>query len=397
MIIGHLVLRLRSGEEAARRGMERTGLIHTFTEQLATVRGQEGVLRSAVSHIGRIFASDVAVFMPHGEGPLEIKARSEEFLTAGGKEHGVAQWVYDSGEPAGLGTESLPVADALYVPLRGSEEPVGVLVVRPHNCGEVLAPDQRLLLDSFAHQIVLALEVDRLQANARKTEVEMETERLRSSLLSSVSHDLRTPLAAIVGSAGALLNKEGVRDNPSARELLENIQAEGEALARLVQKLLDVTRLESGSVSIHKELYPLEEVVGSALERLKKILKGREVVVSLPEDLQLVPLDAILVEQVFINLLENAARLAPVHSRIHISAREEAGSVTVEVADEGPGLKKEELERVFDKFYHGASSPGAGLGLAICRAVVNTHGGRIWAENRPTGGAVFRFTLPLQS
>jgi K+-sensing histidine kinase KdpD len=235
-----------------------------------------------------------------------------------------------------------------------------------------------------------------LMEKAKKAEIDAETERLRSSLLSSVSHDLRTPLAAILGSASTLLEKEDLLKNQTTRELLENIETESQRLSQLVQNLLETTRLESG-VSLNKELYPLEEVVGSALERMEKSLKDRKVKIDIPEDLPLVPMDAILMEQVFVNLLQNGLRYSPVRNELDVSAHVENGSVKVAVADRGSGLKQDELERVFDKFYHDPSSPGAGLGLAICRAVVNAHGGKIWAENRPGGGAVFQFTLPLAS
>lgn len=236
-----------------------------------------------------------------------------------------------------------------------------------------------------------------LLEKAKKAEVEAETERLRSSLLSSVSHDFRTPLTAIVGSVGALLEKEEIQKNPATRELLENVQEEGERLSRLVQNLLEVTRLESGAVRIRKELYPLEEVVGSALGRVEKLSRGRAINVNLPEDLPLVPMDAILVEQVLINLLENGIKHTPSETALDIVAGVEGGSVWVTISDRGRGLKEDELERVFDKFYHDNASPGAGLGLAICRAVVAAHGGRIWAENRSEAGAVFKFTLPLET
>ncbi len=236
-----------------------------------------------------------------------------------------------------------------------------------------------------------------LMEKAKKAELEAESERMRSSLLSSVSHDFRTPLTTIVGSAGALLEKEELAKSPKTRELLENIQAEGERLSHLVQNLLETTRLESGAVRLEKEKYPLEEVVGSVLERLKKLIQGRKVQVDIPEDLPLVPIDATLIEQVLTNLLENAVRHTPRGSSLEISADTAGNSVVVAVSDHGPGLKADELEKVFDKFFHDPSSPGAGLGLAICRAVVNAHGGRIWAENRKGGGAVFRFTLPLES
>lgn len=230
-----------------------------------------------------------------------------------------------------------------------------------------------------------------LMEKAKKAEIEVETERLRSSLLSSVSHDLRTPLAAIMGSASVLSQKVG----PEARELAENIESEADRLSRLIQNLLEATRLESRTLQLHKEPYPLEEVVGAALERLEKFLKGREVHVELDEKLPLVPIDPVLVEQVFINLLENGVRHTPIGSRLDITASQQGQEVVVKVADCGPGLTPEDLDHVFDKFYHAKSSPGAGLGLSICRAIVNAHGGRIWAENQKEGGAAFQFTLPL--
>jgi two-component system sensor histidine kinase KdpD len=260
----------------------------------------------------------------------------------------------------------------------------------------MLVPEQRLLLESFAHQIGLALEVDRLQEDNEKAQLDAEKERLRSSLLSSVSHDLRTPLAAIIGSASSLLQSGSPVTEDKARELLENIQEEAQRLARLVHNLLQTTRLESGSVHLHQEPCSIEELVGSALERTEKLLAGRQIVTQLPEDLPMVPLDGVLLEQVFINLLENAARHTPAGTPVDISAQTEGEALLVEVADRGPGLGADELERVFEKFYHARSaSAGAGLGLAICRAVVDAHGGRIWAENRAGGGTRFRFTLPL--
>jgi two-component system sensor histidine kinase KdpD len=303
------------------------------------------------------------------------------------KQRGVAQWVFDRQQSAGWGTDSLPSEDALYLPLVGARGSVGVISVRPRGL-EKLSDPQRRLLDSFTHQIAQALEVDRAG-------LEAETERLRSSLLSSVSHDFRTPLTAIVGSASALIDKEEIRKGPKGLELLHIIQSEGERLARLVQNLLETTRLESRQVRLKKELYPLEEILGSALERLKKQLQGRKVKIAIPSDLPAVPADGMLLEQVFINLFDNAVRHAP-NGSIDVSASLGPDRVTVSVADQGPGLNEEEMERVFDKFFHGKTSGGAGLGLAICRAIVNAHGGRIWAENAKKGGAVFNFTLPLK-
>ncbi len=233
-----------------------------------------------------------------------------------------------------------------------------------------------------------------LMEKAKKAEIDAEGERMRSSLLSSVSHDLRTPLAAILGSASALAEQDAFKKNPASRELLDNIQNETERLSHLVQNLLDATRLEAGNVQLKKERFPLEEVVGGALERVQKLLKGRNIVVQIPAMLPPIPMDGVLIEQVLINLFENAVRHAPV-GNIELSAAVAGTVVTVSISDHGKGLGEDELERVFEKFYHNPSSPGSGLGLTICRAVINAHGGTIQAANRPDGGAVFTFTLPL--
>ncbi len=397
LLVSELAARARSQAEAARLGEMRTATMHALSRQLATTRGMDAILAAAVRHVAEVFDSDILALMPGRDGRLETRAASARTRDLDEKERSVAQWVFDLGQSAGLGTQTLPVVDALYAPLLGGEGPVGVLRVQPRVRERLLVPDQMLLLESFAHQIALALEVDRLQENARQAQVDAEAERLRSSLLSSISHDLRTPLAAIIGSSTSLL-QTGAAPGDAGRELLENIRDEAERLARLVHNLIETTRLESGGVRLRKEPHAIEEVAGAALERLEKALAGREVKSDLPEDLPLAPLDAVLVEQVFFNLIENAARHTPPGTPIELSARVEGDALEMQVADRGPGLAEEDLDRVFEKFYRAKSSgPGAGLGLAIAKAVVQAHGGRIWAENRRGGGAAFRFQLPLKA
>jgi len=222
----------------------------------------------------------------------------------------------------------------------------------------------------------------------------MEAERMRSTLLSSVSHDLRTPLAAITGAASTLLEPTPL-DAGAERALKESIYEEADRLSRLVTNLLDMTRLESGSLRVNRDWHSIEELVGAALGRLERSRKGRPVDVSIPADLPLVPVDDVLVEQLLVNLLENAFKYTGPESPVKVAASATDGVVTVEVADEGPGLPAGEEERVFEKFYRASSSPrGAGLGLPICRAIVTAHGGQIRAENRRPRGAVLRFTLP---
>jgi two-component system sensor histidine kinase KdpD len=226
----------------------------------------------------------------------------------------------------------------------------------------------------------------------------METEQLRSSLLSAVSHDLRTPLSVITGAASTLADGSESLDPRLRRELLDSILSEAGHLNRLVANLLDMTRLEAGALEIHKDWQSLEEVVGAALSHISPRLREHPVATHLQPDLPFVPLDDLLIQQVLVNLLENAAKYSPPGAPIDLTAFAGDAVLTVEVADRGPGLSQSELVRVFEKFFRAPNASersGAGLGLAICRGIVELHGGQIEAENRPGGGAVFRFTLPL--
>jgi two-component system sensor histidine kinase KdpD len=254
------------------------------------------------------------------------------------------------------------------------------------------------LLEALAGLTAAALDRTRLLAAAQRAQVEAETERLRNSLLSSVSHDLRTPLASITGAASSLLHAGRISE-ADRRELLETIHEEARRLNRLVGNLLDLTRLESGAMKVKKEWLTIEELIGGALTRLETSLAGRSVETHVPEDLPLVPCDGLLIEQVLVNLVENAVKYTPRDSAITISAFADADAVAVEVSDRGPGIPPTDLERVFGKFQRIESrgrQGGVGLGLTICRGIVTAHGGKISVSNREGGGASFRFTLPLE-
>jgi two-component system sensor histidine kinase KdpD len=291
----------------------------------------------------------------------------------------------------------LPGSGAIYVPLLLSRGPVGVMCVKPS--GGVPLDSERLhLLEAFANQIALAVERTNLAAEAQAAELQVETERMRSALLSSVSHDLRTPLAAIAGASSTLLRGGEALPDGARRELLESVNEEAARLNRFIANLLDMTRLEAGSITVRKEWQPVEEVVGAAIGQLEERLGGRELCTRIPDSLPLVPLDTALVGQALVNLLENAFKYTPAGSPIDISARLERDGIVIEVADRGPGLAPGEELRVFDKFYRLPSEtgqPGAGLGLAICKAIAAAHGGSIAAANRAGGGSVFSLWLPL--
>jgi len=397
LVISGLTVRIRAQAASARDRERRTAALYAMSRELAGSRGVDGLLAIAIRHIVDVFPVEVSVLLPDAAGRLTARSVPAATLSADSTEQAVAQWVFEHRELAGLGTSTLPGAAALHVPLIGSGGAVGVLGVKPAEAHAFDSPEQFHLLETFANQTALAIERATLADEAQASQVRMETERLRNSLLSSVSHDLRTPLATITGAATTMLETGSRLDQQTQHELLESIRDEGERLNRLVQNLLEMTRLESGALELRRDLHPLEEVIGAALTRLAKALGTRRVTVSIPPDLPLVSIDDVLIEQVFVNLLDNAVKYTPPDSAIRIIVTATDRSVTAEVADHGPGLPKGQESRVFDKFYRATPDGrrGAGLGLAICRGIVLAHGGRIWAHNLPEGGVAFLFTLPL--
>jgi two-component system sensor histidine kinase KdpD len=393
-VISGLTVRVRAQAAAARSREARTAALYAMSRELASTRGVDELLTIAVRHVSEVFRSQVVVLLPGADRGLTPWSGGQFQLDT--NEQGVARWVYEHRQPAGLGTATLPGASALYLPLIAPRGPVGVLGVRPADPHALDAPEQLHQLETFANQTALAIERARLAEEASDAQIRMETERLRNSLLSSVSHDLRTPLATITGAVSTILENGSRLDERTRRELLESVRDEGERLNRLVQNLLEMTRLESGALQLRKEWHSLEEVIGSALSRLGKRLAGRRVITRVPPNLPLVPMDDVLVEQVLVNLLDNALKYTPPGSPIEIIATATDRAATVEVADRGPGLPPGEEDKVFEKFYRGrADGGGAGLGLAICQGVVRAHGGRIWAQNLPEGGVAFLFTLPI--
>ncbi len=394
-VISGLTVRVRTQASAARGREERTAALYAMSRELASTRGVDELLKIAVRHLGEVFKSQVVVLLPGADSGLV--PWSGGHFSLDGNELGVARWVFEHRQLAGLGTTTLPGASALYLPLIAPRGPVGVLGVRPADRHALDAPEQLHQLETFSNQTALAIERARLADEAQESLVRIETERLRNSLLSSVSHDLRTPLATITGAVSTILENGSRLDEPTRRELLESVRDEGERLNRLVQNLLEMTRLESGALELKRDWHSLEEVIGAALGRIGKRLGTRRVTTRVPPELPLVPMDDVLVEQVLVNLLDNAIKYTPSGSPIDIIATATDRAATVEVADHGPGLPRGEEDRVFEKFYRGqpGDGRGAGLGLAICQGVVRAHGGRIWAQNLPGGGVAFLFTLPI--
>lgn len=403
IVISGLTERVRRQATAARYREQRTRALYALSRDLTGAHGAQRVVEVSAAHIEKAFESLVSVFAPDSARRLVCVYTSQALGPPSAHDATVSQWVWLNQKEAGLGTTTLPSTPALYVPLQASGGIVGVLGLRPGQADRFESIEQRRHVDAFAAQLASALERSQLAEATERARREVETEQLRSSLLSSVSHDLRTPLAVITGTASTLVDAGDSLDLTTRLDLTRAIVEEAERLNRLIRNLLDMTRLDSGTVKVKKEWSSLEEVVGSALSRLDSRLAEREVTVELPPDLPLIPFDAILIEQALINLLENAAKYS--QGTIELRAcleTAEAGTpeVIVEVADRGPGIPSGQELRVFEKFHRAAregSPTGAGLGLAICRAIMAAHNGRIWAENRPGGGASFRFALPIAS
>ena len=395
LVISAQTSRIRAQAARAVDRESRTQALYRLSRRLSTKTRVFDAALAAAEVAQEVFGAPVTIFLPE-EGRISFRKRTSDQLLISTAEEEIAQEVFDHGRKAGKGMKSFPDAAATYVPLKGASRIVGVMAILPGTHGETLHDDQHHLLDLFANQTALAIERTQSQNAAADARMQMETEEMRSSLLSAVSHDLRTPLASITGAASTL-RSQGEKLAPGVRdELLESISEEALRLSRLVGNLLDMTRLESG-MELRRDLYPLEEIVGAALQRLEPQLAGREVAVSLPEDLPLVNVDDVLLGQVLVNLLENAAKYSPPGSAIEIAATAAPAAVQLEVRDRGPGFAEGEEKRLFEKFYRGKSEGvrGAGLGLAICRAIVMAHRGSIEALHREGGGAIFRIRLPL--
>ncbi len=406
LLIANLTTRLRDLAEAARLRERRTSLSYDMVRGLAAAQNRQQVSSVAVQHLHDTFESDVSLLTPEhkkADAPLEViaSAGSPDWLDE--REQSVARWSFDHGKSAGVGTRALPAAAGRYLPLSASQGKIGVIALRPREQSALLSTPQLLLLDTFANQIALALERVSLIENQQAAKFEAESERLRSALLSSVSHDLRTPLATIAGAASTL--QQGAIDDATRADLTDSIVREADRLNELIANLMFATRLEAG-VSLNREWTSLEEVIGAGLSRHREALANRLCKVQLPPDLPLVRVDSAMLPQVIHNLIDNALRYTPPRTPIEISAWTTDTQVVVKVADQGPGIATAEQGKVFERFYRGriggtapqhtGTRSGIGLGLTICEGIIKAHGGRIWAEANQPHGAAFLFTLPIE-
>lgn len=403
LIISNLTGTVREQVEVIQRRERQTSALYGLSKQLAESMDLESVLKTIIEQLSLTFSREAVLLLPE-KGILAVRAKTSQ-LILDGNEIAIATWAFEHRQMAGRGTETLPAGKIRYQPLQTAQGMVGVLGVKPPENEKFLSPEQRQLLESYGNLAALVVERAQMEEDAKELRLARATEELQTALLNSISHDLRTPLSSINGAFSGLLEAETAKkgtlhlDRKNRLELLETGVEESSRLNRLVSNLLDMSRLEAGSIKLNIQPSDLHEVIGSALSRLETILEHREVNLEIGPELPLIPMDASLIEQVFVNLLDNALKFSKPNSPIEIRANFTGEDASISVSEMGKGIPAEDLERIFDKFYkvrRKETISGTGLGLSICKGFIEAHGGRIWAQNHPKGGAILTFTLPMK-
>jgi two-component system sensor histidine kinase KdpD len=396
ILTGNMTSRIRTQERQARYNADRTLALYTLAHETATAVNMDDVLRTGVNQIGQMFAAEVAILLPK-DSKLERKVHPSSTLTVEDKDYSVATWVFDNGKAAGRFTNTLPSATAHYLPLLTPNRTVGVIGIRTRQ-NERLSFDEEALLETFSNQIALVIERELLDEAAEQAAMLQESERLYTTLLNSISHELRTPIATIMGASSSLLDPQTGANEQVRTELTNDIHDAAGRLNRLVENLLDMSRLDSGRLKLKRDWCDVSDVIGVAVKRDENCLRHRPVTIQIAPNLPLVQMDFVMMEQVIINLLDNICNYTPVGTHVDVTAETRDHWLVITVADTGPGLG-EDVERVFEKFYRvpGTATGGTGLGLSICRGLVEAHGGTLTAKNRETGGAQFMIRLPANS
>jgi two-component system sensor histidine kinase KdpD len=398
-----LAARTRSQTEAARREARTTAELYAFSRKIAGVIELYDLLWIVVTHLARLLNAEVVMLMPENgpeDGKLAPRAAfppDSEFSDA---DLAAARWSWDADHPTGRGTDTLPGGRWLFVPISTSRSGVGVIGVLPLKEGRELSASERRLLEAVGNQAAIAIERLTLADDIDQARLGAERERLRSAMLTSVSHDLRTPLASIIGALSSLRSYRDRYDEATRADLIGTALSEAERLDRFVGNLLDMTRLDAGAIVPKREVVEVGDLVSTALRRAAPLLKDHVVAPSIQPGLPSLSLDFVLAEQILFNILDNAGKYSPPGGRIEVDARRVGQHVEIAVRDEGPGIPAVALERIFDKFYRADDGDrrraGTGLGLAIAKGFVEAHGGTIAARNRSDrSGAEFTVSFPI--
>lgn len=393
---GNLSQRIKIEVKKWRERGDNLEALYSLSRDIAALADFEEILNRIIGRMYEILQKPIALILPDERGTLQIRAKSIEW----GKnlwdenEKGVATWVFRKGEKAGKGTNTLNDAKGFYLPLKVGERTEGIMAIYST---EGIEKEKLQLAEAFAGLIALAISRAKLHKEAQEAEFLAESEKLRSAIFNSISHDLRTPLSSIIGAVTTLLDNEKAFDLVHQRDLLQTVKQEAIRMNRFISNLLNVARLESGELKLKDEWIDIQDVIGVAIRRLGETLKSRILILNIPSDLPLLKGDFILLEQVFVNLLDNAVKYSKQDSEIFLNVKLLRKWIEVSVSNKGPKISEEDLERIFDKFYRVPSSSditGTGLGLTICKEIIEAHKGRIWAYNHAEGLTI-AFTLPL--
>ena len=402
MIISSSASLLRDQVDQLRRREVNARAINALSKDLTSAVDQESVLQVVIHTMTLTFNREVVIMLPNGQTLIQRAVTNGLVLDQ--NEQAVAQWAFQHSQPAGRGTDTLPASTIRFMPLQTSHGIVGVLGVKSQDQTHFLTQDERLLLDNFANLAALAIERVQFSEQASQAEALRASERLQSALLNSISHELRTPLASIMGALTSLEEDACANENmtsliPETRlELIQSAAAQTRQMNRLVGNLLDMTRLQSGTVRLNRTLSDVQDLVGAVLSQMEERLRGRNVEISIDENIPIISMDIVLVGQALVNILDNAVKFSPSGTSIQIIAKQKGKDLLISVQDQGPGIASEELDLIFNKFYRGSTAVrtgGTGLGLSICRGIVEAHGGQIWAENNNGGGLRVVFSIPF--
>jgi two-component system sensor histidine kinase KdpD len=398
IVTGVLSARVRAREKAVRQREEKTSALFALTKDLASTHSQDEVIKAAVSNTKKYFNVDIAIYLGEPDGDISPVPHPSSTMQPDSKEFGVAAWVYWNEKKAGKWTETLPFAQATYYPMSGPRYPLGVIGVKPL-LDQKFTIDQETLLQNFIAQISSVIERELLNEFTKKSIVVAESERLYQTLFNSISHELRTPIAAIMGASENLLNKY-ISDKSTAEfEYTKEIHVAAERLNRLVENLLDMTRLESELIQPKLDWCDVHDLINVTIRGLEQELSHHTITVNVAETVPLIKADFGLLEQALTNLIHNATQHTPAGTSILVDAWIDNDECVITIADDGPGLPEEDLKKVFEKFYRvrGARTGGTGLGLTITKGFIEAHHGTIFAKNRPEGGTEFTIRIPASA
>ncbi len=401
LVISELTARVRDQAEAAQRRAAETSILYSLSRDLSIAEGLEAIIQAVTDNVSQTFGREVIVFLPDAKGKdtLKISSKSADF-SLDENEFAVATWAFKNDLVAGRGTDTLSDSTGRYIPLKTPRGVVGILGIKPKIEGDYLTPEQRRLLETFSRQAALAIERAQLAEQAQEAQLLQTTEKLQTALLNSISHDLRTPLVSITGVLSSLSDGKQAMDDETYRDLVETALNEADRMNRLVGNLLNMTRLESGVMRVTRQPGDIQDAIGTALESFGDALGKREISTDIDENLPLVAMDFVLIVQVLVNLVDNALKYSEPDTPVGIQAHQMGKEVHLIVSDRGIGIPESDLDHIFEKFFR-VERPenigGTGLGLSISRGIIEAHGGRIWAKNRPGGGTQVTFSLPLSS